>query len=104
VRGAARKGGPYRDPAGRPIRFARSGSPGPVRPVRFARFGAECVEAALAASGRALLVVDPGGVDDDLVRDITEILTVLCARLYGRRAAAGRAARAAAAVTAEDPS
>lgn len=61
---------------------------------RFARFGAEYVEAALAASGRRLLVVDPAEVDDDLVRDMTEILTSLCARLYGRRAAANRAARA----------
>ena len=71
---------------------------------RFARFGAEYVEAALSASGRRLLVVDPGEVDDDLVRDVTEILTSLCARLYGRRAAANRAARAVAVVTAEDPS
>jgi predicted site-specific integrase-resolvase len=63
---------------------------------RFARFGAECVEAALAASGRRLLVVDPGEVDDDLVSDVSEILTSLCARLYGRRAAANRAARAVA--------
>jgi predicted site-specific integrase-resolvase len=58
---------------------------------RFARFGAEYVEAALAAQGRRLLVVDPADVDDDLVRDVTEILTSLCARLYGRRAAANRA-------------
>jgi putative resolvase len=36
---------------------------------RFARFGAEYVEAALAAQGRRLLVVDPTAVDDDLVRD-----------------------------------
>ena len=71
---------------------------------RFARFGAEYVEASLAASGRRLLVVDPAEVDDDLVRDVTEILTLLCARLYGRRAAANRAARAVAAVTAQDPS
>jgi predicted site-specific integrase-resolvase len=71
---------------------------------RFARFGGEYVEASLAASGRRLLVVDPAEVDDDLVRDVTEILTWLCARLYGRRAAANRAARAVAAVTAEDPS
>jgi len=71
---------------------------------RFARFGAEYVEAALAASDRRLLVVDPAEVDDDLVRDVTEILTSLCARLYGRRAAANRAARAVAAVTAQDPS
>lgn len=32
---------------------------------RFARFGAEYVQAALAASGRRLLVVDPAEVDDD---------------------------------------
>src|SRR5579875_1925860 len=49
---------------------------------RFARFGAEEVEAALAAQGRRLVVVDPSEVDDDLVRDVTEILTSLCARLY----------------------
>jgi predicted site-specific integrase-resolvase len=61
---------------------------------RFARFGAEYVEAAMAAGGRRLLVVDPSEVDDDLVRDVTEMLTSLCARLYGRRAAASRARRA----------
>jgi predicted site-specific integrase-resolvase len=61
---------------------------------RFVRFGGECVEAALAAQGRRLLVVDPAGVDNDLVRDVTEVLTVLCARLYGRGAAAGRVRRA----------
>jgi len=66
---------------------------------RFARFGAEYVEAALSAQGRRLLVVDPVEVDDDLVRDVTEILTSLCARLYGRRAAANRAGRAVAAAT-----
>jgi predicted site-specific integrase-resolvase len=71
---------------------------------RFARFGAEDVEASLAASGRRLLVVDPAEVDDDLVRDVTEILTSLCARLYGRRAAADRAARAVEAATSVDPS
>ncbi|WP_433281872.1 IS607 family transposase [Micromonospora sp. CA-244673] len=67
---------------------------------RFARFGAEYVEAALAAQGRRLLVVDTAEVDDDLVRDVTEILTSLGARLYGRRAAADRARRAVQAVTA----
>ncbi|MBM0240389.1 IS607 family transposase [Micromonospora sp. ATA32] len=71
---------------------------------RSARFGAEYVEAALAAQGRRLLVADPAEVDDDLVRDVTEILTSLCARLYGRRAAANRASRAVAAATAKDES
>nr|WP_202897921.1 IS607 family transposase [Actinopolymorpha pittospori] len=69
---------------------------------RFAGFGAEYVEAALAASGRRMVVVDPSEVDEDLVRDVTEILTSLCARLYGRRGAANRAARAVAALS-EDP-
>ncbi|MFC4999081.1 IS607 family transposase [Dactylosporangium cerinum] len=68
---------------------------------RFVRFGAEYVEAALTAQGRRLLVADPAEVDDDLVRDVTEILTSLCARLYGRRAAANRASRAVAAATAD---
>ncbi|MCK4175974.1 IS607 family transposase [Aciditerrimonas ferrireducens] len=61
---------------------------------RFCRFGAEEVEAALAAQGRTLVVVDPSETDDDLVRDATELLTSLCARLYGRRSAANRARRA----------
>ncbi|MGB0878215.1 MAG: IS607 family transposase [Mycobacterium sp.] len=70
---------------------------------RFCRFGSEYVQAALAAQGRDLVVVDNSEVDDDLVRDVTEILTSMCARLYGKRAAANRAKRAlaAAAVTEE---
>ena len=48
-------------------------------------------------------VHDPAEVDDDaLVRDVTEILTSLCARRYGRRAAADRASRAVAAATAQE--
>lgn len=61
---------------------------------RFCRFGTEYVEAALQAQGRHLVVVDPSEVDDDLVRDATELLTSLCARLYGRRSAAHRAKQA----------
>lgn len=61
---------------------------------RFCRFGSEYVEAALAAQGRDLVVVDSAEVADDLVRDMTEILTSMCARLYGKRAAANRAKRA----------
>jgi predicted site-specific integrase-resolvase len=30
-------------------------------------------------------VIDSAEVDDDLVRDMTEILTSMCARLYGKR-------------------
>lgn len=58
-------------------------------------------EAALSASGRRLVVLDAAETADDLVRDITEVLTSMCARLYGRRAAKSRAARAVAVATGE---
>ena len=71
---------------------------------RFARFAVEYVEAALSATGRELIVVDPAELDDDLVRDMTEILTSFCARLYGKRAAANRAQRVIEAATGPEPS
>lgn len=58
---------------------------------RLARFGVEYIEAALSAQGRRLFVADDAEVADDLVRDVTEVLTSLCARLYGRRSARRRA-------------
>jgi putative resolvase len=61
---------------------------------RLARTNAELVEAALSAHGRRLVVIDEGDVDDDLVRDMTEVLTRFCARLYGRRSARNRAEKA----------
>jgi predicted site-specific integrase-resolvase len=47
-------------------------------------------------------VVDSFEVDDDLVREMTEILTSMCARLYGERAAANRARRAITAAAADE--
>jgi putative resolvase len=61
---------------------------------RLARFGFEMLEAALYASGKRLVVVEEGEVKDDLVRDLLEILTSACGRLYGRRSARNRAKRA----------
>jgi putative resolvase len=61
---------------------------------RLARFGVEYLEAALGAHGRRIVVADPGGSADDLVRDMIEVLTSMCARLYGRRGARNRAMRA----------
>jgi putative resolvase len=58
------------------------------------RFGFEYLEASLAAQGRQILVVDPSEVKDDLIRDMTEVLTSFCARLYGKRAAKHKAAKA----------
>ncbi|MDS1272714.1 IS607 family transposase, partial [Lipingzhangella sp. LS1_29] len=64
---------------------------------RLARFGVEHLESALNASGRRLVVLEDDGTDNDLVRDMTEVLTALCARRYGQRSAKRRAARGVAA-------
>lgn len=61
---------------------------------RLARMNAGLVESALKAQGRRVVVVDDTGLDDDLVRDMTEVLTSFCARLYGRRGARHRAEKA----------
>ena len=66
---------------------------------RLARFGVGMVDAMLQARGGRLLVIEDNEVDDDLVRDVTEILTCFCARLYGRRSAAHRARQAISAAT-----
>ena len=68
---------------------------------RLARFGSESIEAALAACGRKLVVVDETEMKDDLVQDMVDVLTWFCARLYGRRAAKNRAAKALAAAQAD---
>ena len=66
---------------------------------RLMRFGIEYVEAALAAQGRNLMVIDPEELKDDIVRDLHKVIVSLCARLYGRRSAKNRAARAIKAAT-----
>lgn len=68
---------------------------------RLARFGVEQLQAALAATGREVVILDPQETTSDLVRDMTEVLTSMCAHLYGQRAAKDRAARAVAAATGE---
>jgi putative resolvase len=69
---------------------------------RVARFGVEHLTAALAATGRRIVVVDASETADDLVRDMVEVLTWMCARLYGRRGARNRAMGAVTA-TKHDP-
>lgn len=61
---------------------------------RLTRFGFDYIEAALAGRGAKIVVLDEVEIEDDLVRDMTEVLTSFCARLYGRRGAASRARRA----------
>lgn len=70
---------------------------------RLARFGVEHLQGALAAQGRRIVMTDPGETTDDLVRDLLEVLTSMCARLYGRRSARNRALRAVTATTQAEP-
>lgn len=61
---------------------------------RLARMDVGLVESALEASGRRLIVVDDTELYDDLVQDMTEVLTSFCARLYDRKSAKRRAQQA----------
>jgi len=61
---------------------------------RLARFGAEMIAATLEATGRQLVVVNQSEFKDDLVQDFVDVVTCMCARIYGRRAAKNRAEKA----------
>ena len=61
---------------------------------RLTRFGFEYVEAALAAQGRRIVVIEPEEMTDDIVRDLYEVIVSMCARLYGKRSAKNRAQKA----------
>lgn len=62
--------------------------------ARVTRFGFEYVEAALAGRGARIPVMGENELEEDLVRDATEVPTSLCARLYGRHSARRRAEHA----------
>ena len=69
---------------------------------RLARFGVEYIEATLQAQGRSLVVAEAGEQKLDIVQDFIDVVTSMCARIYGRRAASNRAKKALAA-TQEEP-
>jgi putative resolvase len=70
---------------------------------RMTRFGFEHLQAPIAACGPRIVVLDATETSDDVVRDVTEVLTSLCARLYGRRSASRRAAKAVEVATGGEP-
>jgi len=61
---------------------------------RAMRFGFEYIEASLAASGRQIIVADETEFKDDLVQDMSDVLTSFCARLYRKRSAKNKAKKA----------
>ncbi len=61
---------------------------------RLGQMNTELLEAALEATGRRLVALDDSETEDALVRDMVEVLTSFCARLYGHRSAKNRARKA----------
>ena len=45
-----------------------------------------------------MITIDDAEIEDDLMRDMTDVLTSFCARLYDKRSARNRAKRAMEAV------
>ncbi len=61
---------------------------------RLSSFGFEMIEACFHARGGRVLTVEKEGENDNILRDLTEILEIYCARLYGIQSAHERATRA----------
>lgn len=61
---------------------------------RLARINVELIESAMAASGRRVVYINSDETNDDVVQDIVEFMTSVCARMYGKRGAKRRAQRA----------
>ncbi|MHB8894014.1 MAG: IS607 family transposase [Candidatus Geothermincolia bacterium] len=65
---------------------------------RLARFGVEYIEAALVSQGRSIIVADETEEMADIWADFMDVITSMCARIYGRKGARNRARKAVAAV------
>ena len=69
---------------------------------RLARFGVEYLEAALMSQGRSIIVSDETEEMSDIWQDFIDVVTSMCARIYGKRGARNRAEKAIAAVGASE--
>jgi putative resolvase len=58
---------------------------------RLTRFGFEYLESALKAQRRKIVVADQTEETDDLWQDFIDVVTSMCARIYGKRGARNRA-------------
>lgn len=66
---------------------------------RLARFGVEMVESSLESSDRTIVIIDNTEYKDDLVQDFVDVVTSMCAKIYGKRSAKNRAKRAVEAIS-----
>jgi len=66
---------------------------------RLARFGVEYIEAAMMSQGMSIMVADDTEEMADIWQDFIDVVTSMCARIYGKRGARGWAKRALSAVS-----
>lgn len=61
---------------------------------RLARFGVDTLSAALQAANRQVVVMNETESHFDIVQDFEDVVTSMCARIYGQRSSRNRAERA----------
>jgi putative resolvase len=61
---------------------------------RLTRFGFELIVNAIKATDRKIIVMNETESSMDLVQDFVDVVTSMCARIYGQRSAKNRASRA----------
>lgn len=61
---------------------------------RLARFGVEYIDASLSSVNREIIVLNNSENKDDIVQDFVDVVTSMCARIYGKRSAQNRAKKA----------
>lgn len=66
---------------------------------RLTRFGFELLEAALSASNRQIIIANESDLKSDLVQDFIDVITSMCARIYGKRSAKNKAQKALKAIS-----
>ena len=65
---------------------------------RLTRFGFELIEATMMSQGRRIMVADDTEEMTDIWQDFIDVVTSMCARIYGKRGVRNRAKRAITAV------
>jgi predicted site-specific integrase-resolvase len=61
---------------------------------RLTRFGFELIQSTLSSNNRNIVVINETEQDMDLVQDFIDVVTSMCARIYGKRSAKNKASKA----------
>ena len=61
---------------------------------RLSRFGFELIQSTLSSNNRNILVINETEQDMDLFQDFIDVVTSMCARIYGKRSAKNKANKA----------